>query len=197
MIKNRIWIMAGMLALLLTTGCGAPVMKPFASPDLRGRGGGVVAMMPFDNLSNDQSAGKTMENLVLVEFLRSTPTRILDPGEVGAALLDERIRVATSIPKATVLALGERLKADFLMQGVVHEYAMQRMTTSGGSGEVPVVSVSLRLVDTRTGEIAWAMSSSRRGNDHESLFGIGRVESLEQLAQDIVESMAGAYTGSI
>ena len=184
------------LATLMLTGCGPKAAKPYAHPDLRGGAEVSVALLPFDNLTEDQGAAKTIESLTLVEFLKRAEARVrvVDPGEVNSVLLDLRIRVATSIPRETILALGERLGVDYLIGGVVHEYTMQRST--GGGGEVPVVSLSLRIVDALDGEIVWALSSSRRGNDKESIFGIGRVDSLEQLAQQTVESMAEAFAKS-
>ena len=168
-------------------------MKPFADMTLRGAAGLRMALLPFDNLTEDQGAAKTVENLVLVEFLKQSAASVVNPGEVNAVLLEQRLRVTTAIPSATVKVLGERLGVGYLMQGVVHEYQMQRGTT----GQYPVVSVTLRLVDVSTGEIAWALSSSRRGNDRESLFGIGRVDSLEQLAQQMVEEMSDAFADSL
>ena len=184
------------LATLVLTGCGPKAAKPYTHPDLRRAEEVSVALLPFDNLTEDQGAAKTLESLTLVEFLKRAEARVrvVDPGEVNSVLLDLRIRVATSIPRETILALGERLGVDYLIGGVVHEYTMQRST--GGGGEVPVVSLSLRIVDALDGEIVWALSSSRRGNDKESIFGIGRVDSLEQLAQQTVESMAEAFAKS-
>ena len=187
---------AACLAATMLAGCAKPAMKPYASSDLRREETVSVALLPFDNLTEDQGAGKTLESLTLVEFLKRAEARvrIVDPGEVSAALLEERIRVATSIPRATIITLGERLGVHYLIEGVVHEFQMQR--ASGAGGEVPVVSLSLRIVDATDGEIVWALSSSRRGNDRESVFGIGRVDSLEQLAQQTVEAMAEAFAKS-
>ncbi len=188
-----------LLLVLGLSACGRPVMKPFASPDLRSRSGLSIALLPFDNLTQDSRAGKTMENMVLVEFLKQVPSsvRFVDPGEVNAALVDERIRVTTAIPGTAVKALGDRLGADLLLQGVVQGFEMQRVTSASGAGDVPVVSLSLRMVDTKTGEIVWALSSSRRGNDQEKVFGIGRVDSLEQLSQEVVGEMAAAFAKSL
>jgi curli biogenesis system outer membrane secretion channel CsgG len=156
-----------------------------------------MAILPFDNLSDDQGAGKTMENLALVEFLKRTPAKIVDPGEVSAALLQERVRLATSIPKETIRSLGANLGVDLFLVGIVHEYGMQRASGAGGSGDIPVVSLTLRILDAETGDIVWAISSARRGNDRETAFGMGRIDSLEQLAQSTAMELAQAYAVSM
>jgi TolB-like protein len=185
------------LVLLSLAGCGSgKLAEPFAGQGLKGGEGVRAAILPFDNLSDDQGAGKTMENLILVEFLKNTTAHVIDPGEVMAALLEERIRLATSIPRATVLSLGQRLEVDYFVLGIVHEYRMMRMSGAGGSGEVPVVSITLRILDARTGDIVWATSAARRGNDREKVFGIGRIDSIEQLAQITAGDIARNFAES-
>ncbi len=183
---------AGALALAtILVACGTNSGRHFfASPDLEGRAGAELAILPFDNLSDDQGAARSMENLVLIAFLNHSPIKIIDPGQVTSALLEERIRLATSIPKETLRRLGERLGVDFFLLGVVHEYRLQRVTGAAGSGEVPVVSLTLRMLDAASGDIVWASSAARRGNDDETVFGIGRIDSLERLAQVTVGEIA-------
>lgn len=185
------------LILLSLSGCGpGRIAEPYAGQGLKGEEGIRVAILPFDNLSDDQGAGKTMENLVLIEFLKNTSARFVDMGEVMAALLEKRIRLATSIPREVLIGLGQRLEVDYFVLGIVHEYTMQRMSGSGGSGEVPVVSISLRILDAQIGDIVWATSAARRGNDRETVFGIGRIDSIEQLAQMTAQKIAQNFARS-
>ncbi len=97
------------LILVSLAGCSTGrIAEPYADQALKGGAGVRVAILPFDNLSDDQGAGKTMENLVLIEFLKKTSARFVDTGEVTAALLEKRIRLATSIPRETLKELGQR-----------------------------------------------------------------------------------------
>ncbi len=201
------------LLLILLSGCG-PSMKPFVGKGLYGVGkagdqrfdyaltlGDVknvkMAILPFDNLSKTQGAGKIMENYALVEFLKYSPIHIIDPGEVASVLSQERIRLATSISKETVSRIGKNLGVRFLMIGVVHEYDMQLATGAGGSGQIPIIAVSLRIIDTDTGDIIWAINAPRRGTDTETVFGIGRIQSTDRLAQKTAEEIAQAFANSI
>jgi curli biogenesis system outer membrane secretion channel CsgG len=188
--------MAVMLLSALLFGCG-PSMRPFASKNLSGAEGLKMAILPFDNLSATQGAGKTMENLMLVEFLKNSPARIIDPGEMTEALSQERVRLATSIPKETIKRLGKSLGANFFIIGIVHEYQMQMASGAGGAGQVPVLSITMRIIDAENGEIVWAINAARRGNDRETVFGIGRVESIDRLAEETSREVAEAFARSL
>lgn len=187
---------AGVLCLIVLSGCG-PSIKPFAGRDLKGGEGVKMAILSFDNLSKTQGAGKSMENMVLTEFLKNSPVRIIDPGEVAAALSEERVRLATSIPKETVQALGKKLGVDLFMVGVVHEYEMQMASGAGGSGQVPFIAITLRIIDANTGDIVWAINAARSGSDRETVFGIGKIQSLNTLADDIAKQIATAFADSL
>lgn len=187
---------AGVLCLIVLSGCG-PSIKPFAGRNLKGGEGVKMAILSFDNLSKTQGAGKSMENMVLTEFLKNSPVRIIDPGEVAAALSEERVRLATSIPKETVQALGKKLGVDLFMVGVVHEYEMQMASGAGGSGQVPFIAITLRIIDAKTGDIVWAINAARSGSDRETVFGIGKIQSLNTLADDIAKQIATAFADSL
>jgi hypothetical protein len=137
-----------------------------------------------------------MENFVLVEFLRLPFFDIVDPGEVMDELSQARVRLATNIPQETVIALGEQLGVDYIMIGVVQEYQLQRMSGAGGSGDVPVLSLSIRILETGTGNIVWAVNASRSGKDRETVFGMGRVQSINELASQTAIELAQAFAAS-
>lgn len=198
-ITKRMFFIAVIAGAVLTmlSGCGVPALKPFAGRHLRGDEGVKLAMLSFDNLSKTQGAGKSMESIILTEFLKSSPVRIVEPGEVAAALSEERVRLATSIPRETIQALGKKLGVDLFMVGVVHEYEMQTASGAGGSGQVPVIALTLRIVDAASGEIVWAINAARGGSDKETVFGIGRIKSLNALADDIAKEIATAFAASL
>lgn len=187
-------LIVALLALFLS-GCG-PSIKPFISNDLKGGKGGKMAILPFDNLSSTQGAGKSVESLVLIEFLKRSTLKVVDPGEVSAVLSRERIRLATNIPKETINALGTALGVKLLMMGTVHQYEMQA-ASGAGTGNIPIIALSLRILDTESGDIVWASTVARRGNDREIVFGIGKIQSLNQLAEQTAMELAQAFADSL
>lgn len=180
--------------MLLVAGCAKSSLQPYASSDFKA---GKMAILPFDNLSAAQGAAKTMENLVLVEFLRLPLFTIVEPGEVSAALSEARVRLATNMPKETVIKLGKDLGVDLLMLGVVHEHEMKRFSGAGGGGESPVVAVSVRILETQTGRIVWAANVNRTGNDRETVFGVGKIQSINELAAQIAIELARSCAAAL
>ena len=70
-------VSAGVLCMIMLSGCG-PSVKPFAGRNLKGGEGVKMAILSFDNLSKTQGAGKSMENMILTEFLKSSSVRITE-----------------------------------------------------------------------------------------------------------------------
>jgi TolB-like protein len=183
------------LLLVVLSGC-APTLKPYVSANLTGGEGEKMAILPFDNLSATQGASKVMENLVLIEFLRSSAVKVVDPGEVSAALSKERIRLASNISKESIRALGAGLGVRFLMMGIVHQFEVQG-SVGGAGGQTPAVGLALRIVDAGTGEIVWAGTAARRGNDREIVFGIGKIHSLNALGEETAAEFARAFAEAL
>lgn len=181
---------------IMLSGCGTSI-KPFVGKDFKEAEGAKMAILPLDNMSKTQGAGKSLENIMLIELLSRTSLTIVDPGEVAAALSQERVRLATSIKKESIRNLGKTLGVNFLMVGVVHEYDFQSFSGAAGSGSMPVIAVTLRVIDTNTAGIVWAGNATRRGNDRETVFGIGRVHSLNALAEQVAIEFAEALNKSL
>jgi len=182
-------------ACLLLGGCAGTV-KPYAGPGLRKGERAKMAILPFENLSKAPGAGKTLEGMVLVEFLKRGPVSVVDPGQVSEALSKERVRIATSMSKEALVAVANDLGVDLVLVGTLHEYDMQTGTGAGGSGQIPVLALTLRVLDAHAGEIVWAANAARRGTDRETVFGIGRVHSLNNLAEETAAEMAKAFAAS-
>lgn len=192
---NGVLAVIAAAGMVMLTGCAAS-LKPFASKELKAKEGVKMAVLPFDNISKTQGAGKSMENIILIEFLKTSPIKIIDPGEVSAALSEERVRLATAIPRETLQNLGKRLGVDMFLVGVVHEYEMQLASGAGGAGQVPLIAVTLRVIDAGSGDILWASNATRTGIDKESVFGIGKIQSLNALAEATAKDLATAFADS-
>jgi curli biogenesis system outer membrane secretion channel CsgG len=83
------------------------------------------------------------------------------------------------------------------MVGIVHEFDVMMMSGAGGTGQVPQIAVTLRIVDAATGQIVWAGNASRTGKDRETVFGMGRVDSLNTLAEMTAQELARAFAQSL
>jgi TolB-like protein len=146
-------------------------------------------VLPLVNLSKYDEAGDIFYRSLLVELLDVNIFNVVDPGQVDDVVLRKRIRYTDRLPLETMLELGRELDTRFLLLGSVNEYRMvtDRVNT------IPLVSISLRIVECETGNIFWAATHTRRGDDSESVFGLGRIETLLQLvsvtSKEIVQTL--------
>jgi len=148
-----------------------------------------LALLPLVNLSKYDEAGDIFSRSLLVELLDVNIFEVIDPGRVDVVVLQKRIRYTDRLPLATMQELGREIGTRFLLLGSVNEFEMVTDRISS----IPLVSISLRIVECETGEIVWAATHTKRGDDSESIFGWGRIESLERLAsvasKEIVQTL--------
>jgi hypothetical protein len=153
--------------------------------------GATIAFLPFVNLTEHEGANRFFEAPLLVELGRWTDFRVQDPGIVTGSLRTLRILTPDRMSAEQMTALSAATNATYFLAGVVTTY--QEATSER---DTPQAAASLRLVDPATGSVIWAASLARRGDDAETLFGLGRVRSLDQLvsvmARDLAKAMAEA-----
>jgi curli biogenesis system outer membrane secretion channel CsgG len=144
-----------------------------------------LALLPFDNYSGREDAGKQVSDAFLVELLKRGLFHIVEPGETERVMKEERIRSASQIDIATARLLKEKLSADYVLIGAVNEYDYLK----DGERDVPLVGFDARLLDTSNGQIVWAANHSKRGDDGELIFGWRSVTSLTKLTQICVKDV--------
>jgi TolB-like protein len=122
-----------------------------------------VAVLPFENLSNDRQAGDRATRLTITELLASGAADVVEPGEVLAAVT--QVVGSTSAGRGVspsteqVIALGKALKVQGLLLGTV----TQSENLRSGAVPVPVVTIDMHLVETETGTTVWATTQSAKG----------------------------------
>ncbi len=149
-----------------------------------------IAILPFDNLSEEPDAAKRITTILLTElFSRSETFNLMELGEVEKALIDERVRSTGEIEVEVAKKLGEKLNVDYLILGSVVEYKFVR----DGNNDIPVIGIAARAIDTKTGKLYWSDHQFGRGNQKEKIFGIGRIVSLSQLSEIIIKKLADSF----
>jgi TolB-like protein len=148
-------------------------------------GTGALAVLPLTNLTQYDKAADVVMNALVVELLDSGAFEVVDPGIVEIVVLEKRLRLTDRLPLETIQEIGTHLDVTYLLVGSIHEFVMIRDRTD----PLPAVSISLRIVRVADGRIVWASTHSRRGDDTESVFGLGRISTAEQLATAMVKQM--------
>jgi hypothetical protein len=147
-----------LIFLVPAMGCGGVRTTRYTNPDFNFGFVERVAVMPLENLTQDQQAGVRATRLLATELLASGAVDVVEPGEVTAAL--NRISGASLTPSTEQLvALGKALNVQAIIMGTV----AQADTVMSGRVSVPVVTIDLHMVEVETGAPVWAATQSARG----------------------------------
>jgi hypothetical protein len=145
-----------------------------------------VAVLPLTNFTATRDAVDRVQPMVLVELSQRPGVSVVDMGRVEEALADEPWIQTDRLPPDLVDSLGTKLDVEGLVVGSVLAYGMR-------DGNVPQVSLSLRLLQVPGGRVIWTAVHSRDGEDRESVFGFGRVDGLQNLAEETVKEAVSTF----
>jgi hypothetical protein len=177
------------LALLLCgTGCGAMRTTQFTNPDFNFGFVERVAIIPLENLSQDNQAGVRATRLLATQILSTGAVDVVEPGEVTAAL--NRISDANLTPSTEqLIALGKALNVQAIILGTV----AQSNSALSGRVSVPVVTIDLHMVEVETGAPVWAATHSERGSTAGARFlgttGEPLAETTRRCTRDLVSKL--------
>ncbi|HET6923594.1 MAG TPA: GNA1162 family protein [Anaeromyxobacteraceae bacterium] len=118
-----------------------------------------VAVMPFQNLTRENTAAERVRDVFATTLLATGAMYVVPQGEVQRAIAKGAIQSPTALATEDVIKLGQALKADALITGVVREYGEIR----AGAASSNVVALSLQMVETATGKVVWSASSTKGG----------------------------------
>ena len=164
------WILATGLACALLSGCGGMGATTFVHPNYNFGFVERVAVVPFENLTDDRGAGARMSRYFVSELLAVEVFDVVEPGEVAAAMsIVGELRVA-ELTKEQIVQVGRELQAQGLFLGSVTESSSLRT----GSHTKNVVTLDVRLVETETGAVIWSTTLTESGRGFwAGLFGTG------------------------
>ena len=146
-----------------------------------------VAVLPFENLTQERTAAEKTQKIFLTELLSLEAFEVVEPGQVTRELRAARIESVDALGPAELKKLGEGLKAQGIFIGAVVDYA----ETRSGTTPTPEVTIQLRLVETQTGVTVWSASRTRSGASASArLFGIGG-QSLTESARQLIREELG------
>lgn len=132
---------------------------------------------------------------------------LIETGDVRDILRSMRVRDASNEPLDRLAVLGERLGAEWFFLATLHEAragrAPQRQSSeaTGGqrfadSGDTPQLVLSARVLLTDSSELWWAGFDGASGRDRERVFGLGEIETLDELMQVSVEALVASAVES-
>jgi len=172
--------------------CLLAVLCTGGTPAVRRSVGGTVprdvprtALMPFENLAGREEESQTFSKIFFAQLVASGALEMVDPAAVDAAMESLGVRGSGAMTMGEVRAMSDTLHAPYLLLGSVLESG----TVQTPEGPMPSVGAALRLLEARSGRVLWAGVHFRTGQDKESLFGWGRVQSTERLISELAYDM--------
>lgn len=157
--KNRRIGTALLLALAATLSACAGKGKAFHDEEMDFGAVRVVAVLPLANLTRDNLAGDRFRDVFANMLLATGAVYVVPQGEVMRGIMKVSVASPAAPSVEEVVKLGQALKADAILTGVVKEYGEVR----SGSTTANVVAVSMQMIETATGKVVWSASSTKGG----------------------------------
>ncbi|MEJ2191227.1 MAG: hypothetical protein P8Y39_02610 [Nitrospirota bacterium] len=173
---HKALLVAAVFASLSLSGCGGVLFRG----ELPNR----VAVLPFQNLSDVYEArGLVMASVK--EQMRKKGVDLVDDDDLKKVLLDMRVRSFGSLPEDVAAVLGARLGVRSVLVGCIF-YAAEK--------DDPQLGLTARLIDTKTGRVVWAEQSAASGEEFAKALGLGRIDTLEDLAPKAAGRLLETFT---
>lgn len=160
-----------------------PVFESFAEIN---EGKYSVALLPFDNFSEDKRA----LDIVMPEIRRRLEERgfeVLNEEILNAFLLKERVRSTGYISKEFAAKAAEELKVNSIMVGSINTFLIN---------DNPIFGISARLINATDNVILWAEHASATGEDFTTIFGLGTIKNIEELSIKVIKKMFDSFSTS-
>jgi outer membrane protein OmpA-like peptidoglycan-associated protein len=140
------------LSLLLSSSKQKDIKKEnwFVHPNFKELQPGVIAVVPMINMSLEKDVGKILQKQVY-DSLQSKGYQRISAEVVDKAMKKLGIQTPEMLAGISYMRLGKELNCDAVIQGEVNQSGTQHK----GVYDSIVVTISLRLVDCKTGKILW------------------------------------------
>ncbi len=145
-----------------------------------------VAIFSFHNNTMIAEASKIVTGAFVASLVKMKKFKVEFPGNIKSFLVSERIIVRTGVDLNTIGLMGRRLGVDAVIMGRIEEFVGMEERKRG---VIPVVSISARMVDVRTGKILWMAQHKKTGDDYIKVLDFGKVRSVGELTKKMVLEM--------
>lgn len=155
--SKRLLAPATLLALALA--CAGKGKKPYHDDEMDFGAIRSVAVVPFSNLTRETLAADRVRDVFSTMLLATGAVYVVPAGEVARGLTKVAVLAPATPSTEEVQKLGQMLKVDAVVTGVVKEYGEVRSGSASGN----VVSISVQLTETATGKVIWSGGSTKGG----------------------------------
>src|SRR5215471_7834355 len=129
-----------------------------------------IAVLEFKNKADNQwwwhGGAAAAQDVFVTELVKSGKFRVVEREQLAALMQEKGLTLSGDVDPRTAIKVGKLLGVNYLLTGSVTEYGVtDKGAHSGGLGRLPgfsagkrefVAAMNARLIDTSTGEVAWA-----------------------------------------
>ena len=185
--KHCCYCIAIILCLSFFSGCfSPPTPNKFLKNNFEEYKIKRVAVLPCYNRSTTMAADQIVTKAFVEELYDSGKFEIEFPGNVAKFIVVERMIVRKGIGSDHIKLIGKRLNVDAIIIGCVKKYESEGKIQDF---QIPVIYVDARMIHTDSCSILWIGQNYRRGDDYETIFGIGRIKSPADLSRKLVNEL--------
>ena len=181
-------LLIGFIAVLLMviTGCGGKtVSESFTREDVDVAFVQTIAVLPFENNSEERFAGHRARDLTITQVLAMGLYDVVEKDLVDSHMYNEAIDPGTPIDPLTLKRLGNRLGVQAFLVGTVDVAGENKL----GATTYPEIALTLRLIETDSGMIIWQASGHRSGESFgRRLFGL-KADDAFQITLSLVRAL--------
>lgn len=179
--------LAGLLLSMGLTGCATTGsdahfgragrgVNVFVTPEHRGVQ--TVAVLPFRAAT--ELIGSSVSDMFVTEILKTRRYQLIERSQLAGVLGEAEVALS-GLTTGQAAQLGKMVGADAVIIGTVSEY--ENVAQRGHA--LPVVGVSVRMIDSGSGRILWSVDHAAQGQ---------RGTTLAQHSRSVVHEMtAGLY----
>ena len=155
---------------LLFLGCASTRPVVFFHPEFDFSAIERIAVVPFENLTNDQGMGKYTTRIFITELLSMEAFDVVEPGEVSGFMISKGQVHVAELNTQLIKEMGSKLNVQGVIFGTVGESSQFR----SGNMTSHVISLDVRMVSVETGATVWASTINTSGPGFLTrLFGLG------------------------
>ena len=162
----RAFVVCNFLTFLaILNGCGTAPPKQYIKSGANFQYIKKVAVLPFNNLTDDRYASEKVKSIVIMDILESGVFEVAEEGEVNKAVADVfremgfREGELVVMDTESIKRIYEKLGVQALFIGSVESYGQSR-----GGSPYAVASISIKLVESNSGITLWRGVYSEKGS---------------------------------
>jgi hypothetical protein len=167
--KRIICSILTLMCFSILTGCSGKTTISFMREDVTLDFVNRISVLPLENNTDQKYAAELARDVINTQILAMNIFDVVDKGIVDSVLHEEAIDPGSPVSQIMLSRLGQRLNVQAIMVGSVDMAGDKRI----GSVIVPEMSLTLRLIEIKSGFVLWQASGHYAGDSVVGrLFGI-------------------------